>query len=195
MDKFIPRREVLKVLGIHYHTLYAMVKRGDLEYVKIGKTSMYNLDKYLRIQGISKDKKKICYCRVSSPKQKDDLQRQINYMKINYPGYEIISDIGSGLNYKRSGLKKILQLAINGNVDEIVIAYKDRLTRFGYELIEWIIDIYSNGKITIINKKEEKTPLEEITKDILSIMNIYVAKINGLRKYKTAVKSIINTKE
>ena len=67
------------------------------------------------------------------------------------------------------------------------------MTRFGYELIEWIIQKYSRGKITIINKREEKTPLEEITKDIISIMNVYVAKINGLRKYKSTIKEIINT--
>ena len=72
------------------------------------------------------------------------------------------------------------------------IAYKDRLTRFGYELIEWIIKDKSNGIITILNNNEELTPTEEISKDIITIMNVYVAKINGLRKYKTPIQLEIN---
>nr|AEX62973.1 hypothetical protein mv_L769 [Moumouvirus Monve] len=85
---------------------------------------------------------------------------------------------------ERPGLKKLIKMAIDGELNEVVIAYKDRLARFGYELIEWIINTYSSGEIKIINKKEEETPEEEITKDILQIMNVYVAKINGRRKYK-----------
>lgn len=59
-------------------------------------------------------------------------------------------------------------------------------------MIEYIITKYSNGKITIINKKEEETPTEEVTKDLLAIMNVYVAKVNGLRKYKKSIKEEIN---
>jgi predicted site-specific integrase-resolvase len=105
-------------------------------------------------------------------------------MRDKYPENEIIYDIGSGLNYNRKGLRRIIDMAINGEINELVIAYKDRLTRFGYEIIEYLIEKYSGGKIKIINKKEEETPTEEITKDIIAIMNVYVAKINGLRKYK-----------
>jgi predicted site-specific integrase-resolvase len=79
---------------------------------------------------------------------------------------------------------KIINYATNGEINELVIAYKDRLVRFGYELIEYLIKEKSNGTIKILNNNEELTPQEEITKDIISIMNIYVAKNNGLRKYK-----------
>lgn len=198
MDKFVTRKEVLKILKIHYHTLYSMVKRGEIETLEIGKRNLYNLDKFLRDKGITnKKKQKICYCRVSSNKQKEDLERQINFMKEKYPDYEIIKDIGSGLNFKRRGLNKIIEIAINGELEELLITYKDRLCRIGFELIENIIKKYSNGKITIVNKSEEETPTEEVTKDIISIMNIYVAKINGLRKYKTDIKKTIknNKKE
>ena len=198
MDKFVTRKEVLKILKIHYHTLYSMVKRGEIETLEIGKRNLYNLDKFLRDKGVThKIKKKICYCRVSSNKQKEDLERQINFMKEKYPDYKIIKDIGSGLNFKRRGLNKIIEIAINGELEELLITYKDRLCRIGFELIENIIKKYSNGKITIVNKSEEETPTEEVTKDIISIMNIYVAKINGLRKYKTDIKKTIknNKKE
>jgi predicted site-specific integrase-resolvase len=128
---------------------------------------------------------------VSSSKQKEDLKRQIEYMTIKYPTYEIISDIGSGLNFKREGLNKIIDGAIKGEIEIIVVAYKDRLARFGYELVEKIIKDYSNGIIKIENKKEEETPEDEISKDILAIMNVYVAKMNGLRKYKKQIKQTI----
>jgi predicted site-specific integrase-resolvase len=172
-----------------------MIERKEIDTIKVGSQIMYNLDKYLKIQNTSLEiKKRICYCRVSSKKQKEDLARQVEYMKNKYPDYDIITDIGSGLNYNRIGLKKILELAINNEIEEIVIAYKDRLTRFGYELIEWIIEKYSGGKITIVNKSEEETPADELTKDITTIMNVYVAKINGLRKYKNKIKQKIKQK-
>ena len=74
-------------------------------------------------------------------------------MKDIYPDYKIIEDIGSGINFNRKGIRKIIDLAINNKINKVVVAYKDRLTRFGFELIEDIIKKYSNGTIEIINKK------------------------------------------
>ncbi len=119
---------------------------------------MYNVNKYLqskKILNINQVRRKICYCRVSSSKQKEDLKRQIDVMKQKYPNYEFISDIGSGLNMNREGLKKIIDYAITGEIETLVIAYKDRLARFGYELIERLIKDYSNGEIKIEYKEEE----------------------------------------
>ena len=101
-----------------------------------------------------------------------------------YPDYIIIEDIGSGLNLNKRGIKKIIHLAIAGKVKELVIAYRDRLTRFGYELIEELITKYSQGKIIVLNENDKLEPEEELVKDVMSIMNVYVAKMNGLRKYK-----------
>ena len=190
--KYKTRKDTCEALGIHYLTLYKMAENGEIDTAKIGQRQLYNVDKYIREKQIEKvDKKKICYCRVSSQKQKEDLKRQIEYMKKKYPTYEIISDIESGLNFKREGLNKIIDLAIKGEIDVVVVSYKDRLARFGYELIERIINTYSNGEIKVENKKEEETPEEEISKDIIAIMNVYVAKINGLRKYKKEMKEEI----
>ena len=75
-----------------------------------------------------------------------------------------------------------------------MIAYKDRLCRFGYDTFEYIITKYSKGRIIILNKTEE-TPPEELTKDVLSIMNIYVAKVNGLRKYKNLMKKELEVRK
>ena len=96
----------------------------------------------------------------------------------------MITDIGSGLNLNKRGIRKLIKLAIEGKIDELVISYKDRLARFGFELIEDLIREYSKGKIIIINEKEKQLPEEELAYDVLQIMNVFVAKMNGLRKYK-----------
>jgi len=192
MAKLVGRKEVLNVLNIHYVTLYNMIERKEIEVVKIGNKNLYNLDKYLKDNNISieenKIQRKICYCRVNSNHQKDDLERQIELVKNLYPNHEIISEIGSGLNFKRKGFLKIIDMAYKGQIEELVVVYKDRLCRFGYELVEHAIETFSKGKIIIMNRIEEKTPAEEISEDILAIMNIYVAKMNGLRKYKKQMK-------
>jgi putative resolvase len=192
VSTYVSRKKVLEVLGIHYQTIYSLVKRNEMETIKVGKINKYNLEKYIKDNKIIiNEKLNICYCRVSSQKQKEDLSRQIEYMKNKYPNHQIISDIGSGLNFKRKGLQEIMNLAIAGKVGEVVVAYKDRLARFGYDLIEIILKDQSNASIKILNKKEEQTPLDEMTEDIVSIMNVYVAKINGLRKYHSKIVKII----
>lgn len=192
VSTYVSRKKVLEVLGIHYQTIYSLVKRNEMETIKVGKINKYNLEKYIKDNKIIiNEKLNICYCRVSSQKQKEDLSRQIEYMKNKYPNHQIISDIGSGLNFKRKGLQEIINLAIAGKVGEVVVAYKDRLARFGYDLIEIILKDQSNASIKILNKKEEQTPLDEMTEDIVSIMNVYVAKINGLRKYHSKIVKIV----
>ncbi len=122
--------------------------------------------------------------RVSTNGQKNDLEHQKKYMIKKYPNYEIIEDIGSGINFNRKGLRKIIKLGIEGKINRLIVAYKDRLTRFGFDLIEDLIKEYSNGEIIIENEKDEKEPKDELVDDVLQILNVYTAKMNGLRKYK-----------
>ena len=189
-NSYLTRKEAIKILGIHYHTLYKLAEKKEIESVKIGSRQLYNVNKYLqskKIININQIRRKICYCRVSSSKQKEDLNRQIEQMTKKYPEYELIKDIGSGLNMNREGLNKIIDYAIKGEIEILVIAYKDRLVRFGYEMIERLIKEYSDGVIRVENAKEEETPMIELSKDIVSIMNVYIAKMNGLRKYKKLI--------
>ncbi len=102
---------------------------------------------------IVKGRLNISYVRVSSNNQKDDMERQENLLKEKYPETMIIKDIGSGINLNKKGLRKIIDLAISGKVKKLVVAYKDRLSRFGFELIEDLIKEYSYGEIIILNKK------------------------------------------
>jgi len=108
-------------------------------------------------------------------------------MSEKYPEYEIISDVGSGINFKRSGLTKLIDYAIDGRLETLVIAYKDRLCRIGYDLIEHILTKHSNTDI-IIDAAKDETINEEIANDILQIITVYSAKINGMRSYKSDKK-------
>ena len=103
------------------------------------------------------------------------------------PTYIIIQDIGSGLNLNKRGIRKIIKLAIENKINKLVIAYRDRLTRFGYELIEDLVKTYSKGEIIVLNEKDKLEPEEEIVQDLMAIMNVYIAKMNGLRKYNKQI--------
>ena len=131
------------------------------------------------------------YTRVSSRKQYDDLERQIEFIKSQKPeyntSYKLISDIGSGINFKRQGLNTILDSCMQNNIGEVVIAHKDRLSRFGFDLIKLIIE-KAGGKITIINDEQNKSTEQELAEDLLSIINIYSFRQMGKRKY-TKTKS------
>jgi excisionase family DNA binding protein len=195
--EFVGGKEASKILGIHQRTLYQWDAKGEIETIRTnGNKRLYNVKKYLatkiKTENIcdnlddldNNEKLNICYVRVSTQNQKDDLERQKLLMKTKYPNYIIIEDIGSGLNLNKRGINKIIHLGIKGKINELVVAYKDRLTRFGFELIEDIITKYSNGKIIILNKSETMSQEDELVKDIMAIMNVYVAKMNGLRRYK-----------
>lgn len=188
MEDYKTPKEASKILGVHWQTLRNWDANGTIETIRTpGGKRLYNITKYLlennKTEIINTNRKKICYCRVSTLGQKSDLVHQVDLMKKKYPTYEIIQDIASGLNFNRIGLNKIIQMALNKELEEVVIMYKDRLARFGFELIEMIIKESSNGKITIINNTDD-SPEEELTKDLVSIINVFSAKLNGLRKYK-----------
>ena len=195
MNNYVGGKEACKILGVHYKTLYNWTDANKIEVVRTpGGKRLYNVQNYINNnsnikKNINKNKKKICYCRVSTYGQKDDLERQIKYMKEKYPNHDIIKDVASGLNFKRKGLKKIIKLALDGELEELVVAYKDRLCRFGYELIKDLIEEYSCGKIIILNEKN-LSPEEELTTDLVSIINVFGARLNGLRKYKKEIQNL-----
>jgi excisionase family DNA binding protein len=202
-DTYLSGKEACQKLGVHSRTLYNWEEKGKIDTIRTpGGKRLYNVDKYIKEQTTNKiynddndndndneeelDKLKIIYVRVSSETQKNDLERQKLYMQKRYPKHLLIEDIGSGLNFNRRGLRKIIKYAINGKLEELVVAYKDKLARFGFELIEDLIKEYSNGRIIILNKDKDldKEPEEELVNDMLQIMNIFTTKMNGLKKYK-----------
>jgi len=202
MKEFYSGKKASELIGVHQRTLMNWDRKGLIETMRTpGNQRLYNVKKYMEnnkfkcdnsniIKGCDfnieeiKDRIDICYIRVSTYAQKDDLERQRIYMKEKYPGLKIIEDVGSGINFKRKGLLKIIDLIKEEKINKLIVAHKDRLARFGYDLIEYMIKTFSNGEIIIINQKDEIEPEEEMVKDVLQIMNVFTAKMNGYRKYK-----------
>lgn len=153
-----------------------------------GGTRYYSNKQLESYTGIKTDKERkiIGYCRVSSSKQKDDLMRQkdniCSYMIANGYSFEVITDIGSGINYNNEGLLKLIDMITNGEVDRIVVLYKDRLLRFGFELIENICKKY-NTAIEIIDNTE-KTEEQELVEDMIQIITVFSCRLHGKRADK-----------
>ncbi|MDT3701032.1 MAG: IS607 family transposase [Thermincola sp.] len=135
------------------------------------------------------------YCRVSSNKQKDDLERQIEnvtaYLLTQGKPFEILSDIGSGINYNKKGLQTLIRRIQNNEIEKVVVLYKDRLVRFGFEIIEYVAQL-NNCTIEIIDKTE-KTGEQELVEDMIQIVTVFACKLQGKRanKAKKFVKEIL----
>jgi putative resolvase len=149
----------------------------------------YSHDQLKQVLNIKEDKKSkviIGYCRVSSYKQKDDLQRQVENMKLyldkQNKNYEIIEDIGSGINYTKKGLRTLLRKIVNDEVEKVVVLYKDRLLRFGFELVEYIANLYG-CEIEVIDSTE-KTEQQELVEDLVQIITVFSCKLQGKRANK-----------
>jgi putative resolvase len=135
------------------------------------------------------------YARVSSATQKDDLERQKqlihSYAKDKgYDEIQIVSDVGSGLNEKRKGFIKLLEMVAERKVSKVIVAYKDRLTRFGFETLRKPFQAFGT-EIEVINS-EEKTPQEELVEDLITIASHFAGKLYGMRsrKYKEVVEGV-----
>lgn len=187
---YVSSRKAAKALGVHANTLRKWAKNGTIKHIiTTSGQRKYDIDSYL---GKTSECVTICYCRVSSYKQKDDLCRQVEFMQSKYPSAEIVKDIGSGINFKRKGLTAILERAMSGNKLEVVVAHKDRFARFGFELIRYVIE-RSGGKLVVLSQTVF-SPEDELTKDLLSILHVFSCRMHGLRNYKKQVGEALSDK-
>lgn len=131
----------------------------------------------------------VCYARVSTAKQKQALDRQVEWLSQQYPQAEVVRDIASGLNFKRKGLKTILERALSGEQLTVIVSYRDRLARFAFDLVEWIIS-RSGGKVVVLNKIDS-SPQSELVSDLMAIITVFSARLRGLRNYRKKIKSDI----
>ena len=132
------------------------------------------------------------YARVSNRNKLADISRQLDIIRsknAEYASYTTITDVASGLNFKRKGLDTILESCLQGTIGEIVIAHRDRLCRFGFELLEILVE-KSGGKITVLDNDGNKSSEQELSEDLLSIVHIYSCKQMGKRSYKAKLAKI-----
>ena len=181
---FVNASKAEEFYGVTLDTLREWDKKGKIETVRTsgGHRRFFVPEK--------NDGKKIIYARVSSKKQSDNLDNQIKYLQSKYPTYELISDIGSGINFERKGFRKILEQLFSNNIQTVVVTSKDRLCRFGIELFEYIFQRFG-ARLEILdsNEYEPKSPNEELADDLLSIVTVFTAKHDGRRNYKKKISS------
>lgn len=123
----------------------------------------------------------VCYARVSSSHQKADLDRQCNLLQSKYPDSDLLKDVGSGLNWNRPGLRALLDRVHAGTVRRVVVTYKDRLCRFGMELVAWILEKSGVELVVLGANTSADDPAQELAEDLLAITTVFVARNNGRR--------------
>ena len=188
-------KDFAELLGVSVKTLQRWDRDGIL---KANRTPTdrryYTYDQYLQFKGIKtkNDRRDIViYARVSTRNQKDDLQNQVDFLKLfcNAKGMivnQCIEDFGSGLNYNRKKWNKLLDDVMGNRIKTIVITNKDRFLRFGYDWFEKFCEKF-NTKIIIV-KNETLSPKEELVQDMIAILHEFSCRLYGLRKYKNQIK-------
>ena len=181
--------EAAKKLGVSISTLRRWEKEGRLVAERTSKGHRrYRLDQLMRVESSDASKRiTLGYARVSSHDQKDDLMRQKEELQLFCAqrgwSFEIIEDLGSGMNYRKKGLIKLLNRLLSGEIERLVLTHKDRLLRFGAELIFSICEI-KRTEVVIINQSQEARFEEELAKDVLEIITLFSARLYGSRSKK-----------
>jgi len=193
--QYISIREASVLTGINPQTLRKLGDEGKIKcYKTLTGQRKFNKNYLEKMCNSGSDndqvgedtKQNFIYARVSSKKQMDDLSRQIEFIKKSRPEYSSylsITDIASGVNFNRKGLGEILDAALRKSIKEVVVAHRDRLSRFGFDLIKLIIE-KQGGKITVLDDQQNKSSEQELSEDLLSIIHIFSCRQMGRRSYK-----------
>ena len=194
MEKLVNISEAAQILGVTTTTLRNWDKKGLLKPDELtkGRARRYRIESLRNVNRnivfTKDDLKTIAYARVSSHDQKEDLTRQVHLLELycskhGYK-YEVIQDIGSGMNYYKKGLTKLIDLILDNHVQRLILTHKDRLLRFGAELVFSICEA-KNVEVIIINQGDETPSFEEeLAKDVLEIITVFSARLYGSRSKK-----------
>jgi putative resolvase len=199
---FLSPQDASRILGVPKPTLRRWADCGQIDFIRKDGS---RTKRYYDVQGFLAKQKgvalpqqdktiptdRVVYARVSTRNQADDLERQKQYLHQRYPDHDIITDIASGLNFNRPGLRSILDRALQGTLKQVVVAHQDRLCRFGFDLIHYLFTEKCGVELLVLNN-QKSTPQEELVTDLLSIVTVFSARANGLRKYKSQIKQDFN---
>ena len=186
MKHYKTPRETSEILGISIDRLRRLAENGTISTIRTpGGQRRYDVQGYLDEQN-GTDIATIGYCRVSGRGQADALASQVGYLQKHYPDAEIIKDYGSGINFKRKGLRTLLERILRGDKLRVVVAHRDRLARFGGEVIQFLVE--QNGGEVVVLDKTIYSPEEELTADLLAILHVFSCRMYGLRRYRDQIK-------
>jgi putative resolvase len=192
-EKLLKPREFCEVVGISYNTLKQWVREGRVKVYRTA-TGRWRIpySEVERILGLrqkyTEETRAVIYARVSSSDQKSDLERQIQYLtqycaSKGYRVVDVLSDVASGLKTDRRGLLKLFDYVINRQVDVVVVTYRDRLTRFGFEYLEYFFNKYG-VRIEVAFGEEPKGAYQELVEDLVEIVTSFAGKLYWLRSRK-----------
>jgi len=190
MDRYISIGEAAKILGVSVSTLRRWDREGKISSTRTtGNQRRYDMRSLSpgRTRDLIDHRTTLAYARASSHDQKNDLERQKQVLELYCSSqgwiFEVISDLGSGMNYHKKGLKRLLSDIIDGKAGRLVLTHKDRLLRFGAELIFALCEARS-VEVVILNQGEDSSFEEELAKDVLEIITVFSARLYGSRSRK-----------
>lgn len=187
---YVKAAEYSKRFKVHPQTLRRWAAAGKVAYKRTpGGIRLYELPSEPAAAGavdggepqLQRQKAKVVYARVSSAKQKDDLQRQADFLRSKFPDYRLVTDVGSGVNWKRKGLLSLLDASHRGDLQELVVASRDRLCRFAFDLLAVVFR--QRGTKLVVLDAADASPEQELSDDLLSIVQIFCCRRNGKRRY------------
>ena len=187
MKTYKSPREAAQTLGITVDHLRRMERAGEITCIRTGGGHRrYDVQSFIDAQ-TQTDITTIGYCRVRGKGQSDDLASQVAHLQQHYPAAEIIKDFGSGINFNRKGLRTLLERILRGDKLRIVVAHRDRLARFGGEVIQFLVE-QNGGEVVVLDETVFGSPEEELTADLLAILHVFSCRLYGLRRYRDQIK-------
>ena len=190
MERYLTPSEVAEIFGMSRSGVIKWIREGKIKAIEInGRWRIPYSEVERLLSGSNKVKQVAIYARVSSNTQKDDLERQLNalreWVRRNYGDVNVVEvkDIGSGLKEDRRGLKKLIELARRRQIDAVVVAYKDRLTRFGFEYLVELFKAYGVN-VVVAFQEEPKDYTQELVEDFVEIVKSFASRIYGHRSHK-----------
>ncbi|PSN93254.1 IS607 family transposase [Candidatus Marsarchaeota G2 archaeon ECH_B_2] len=182
-ERLYTLKEACLLLGLHPRTIQKWDKQGKIRVVRTpGGRRRIPESEIRRLQGEKGIRSVIGYARVSSNTQKDDLERQVEYLR-QRGVREVVTDIGSGLNEKRRGFLRLLDRVLHNEVDKVVVLYEDRLTRFGFDTLKKVFEAHGTT-IEVLNQADVKPPQQELVEDLITIISRFSGKLYGMRSHK-----------
>ena len=178
---YVKTKEARETLGVCAITLRKWDKEGKIKTIRGGGNHRrYDVESFLRDTDEKEKGKKYIYCRVSSSKQKEDLDRQVEYLSEKYPEHIVLKEIACSINSKRKVLSGLLEESHKGMVTEVVVAHKDRLCRISWDHFEWLFRLY--GVNLLVDGDQKHSPDSELAEDLMSIVHVFSCRHYGQRR-------------
>ncbi|WYL92497.1 MAG: IS607 family transposase [Gloeotrichia echinulata IR180] len=188
MTKYVKPNEAANTLGVCLRTLRRWEEEGKIKAVKTPSGQRrYDIESFIKKESEPDGgRATVIYARVSTRPQKADLDRQVERLSALYPGAEVVKEVGGGLNLRRKGLIALLGRVLQGDIRVIVVAHKDRLARFGFDIIEWMCEQF-DCQIVVLNQVS-LSPHAELVQDIVAILHSFSSRLHSIRRLVYQIK-------